>query len=373
MTTKNTSFSIDILHKAYLDAIKPNSDVEDEKNRILSNMLTIRDETNRIIDIAHNSSIILDNLDAEFEKKTSLNSLDTKFLFLATALQCARQYIISNDRFRLTSLEGDKLVKNIVPKKYEDILLSSVPYDAVRKKDPDLDTDLGGTTHRYRTLGHDPVLGWIFGPMNILSDSLTKSDFITSYTIKNMIICDQIPTMNVFNTAYGQISNDFYTLPIAILRQALHFGSDYFTKYGLPVPVIGSIDNEISKILVTKFNIDVFSVTRGFILSSLINFIISSIHRLFYEKKETGDELLFTVRTRKIIKYSNIIASSSNFIYVTIKSFFGDTKSFVKFDLGGLIVTLHRIFTDIKFIGELKREFIMNRFNEMIRGKEYDF
>jgi hypothetical protein len=42
-------------------------------------------------------------------------------------------------------------------------------------------------------------------------------------------------------------------------------------------------------------------------------------------------------------------------------------------DVGGILVTLYRIMTDIKFIHQIKREFIMESFNEMIRGKEYSF
>ena len=31
-------------------------------------------------------------------------------------------------------------------------------------------------------------MGWIFGPTNILTDSLTKSDIITTYAVNNMKI-----------------------------------------------------------------------------------------------------------------------------------------------------------------------------------------
>lgn len=47
-------------------------------------------ESLRVADVAHNSNIILKNLDEEFEKKTSLNKTDACFLFLAITLQCFR-------------------------------------------------------------------------------------------------------------------------------------------------------------------------------------------------------------------------------------------------------------------------------------------
>ncbi|GHS91646.1 hypothetical protein AGMMS49957_18480 [Synergistales bacterium] len=148
-----------------------NADVD----KIMSEALAGRDEAKRVAGIMHNTRDILNDLDSEFERQTSLNWLDVKFLFLAVALQCARQYILTNDAFRLTSTEGDNLVKRVVPKNWQDILISSVPYDATTRANPDMEsTGLSGFTHRYRTLGHDPIMGWIFGPMNILSEFIDK-------------------------------------------------------------------------------------------------------------------------------------------------------------------------------------------------------
>ncbi|MDF2503301.1 hypothetical protein [Clostridium sp.] len=50
--------------------------------------------------------------------------------------------------------------------------------------------------------------------------------------------------------------------------------------------------------------------------------------------------------------YSNLIASTSNVITVCI------TKNPKKLDIGGLLVTISRLFTDIRFIARVKEEFI---------------
>jgi hypothetical protein len=355
----------------------------EKSEAILKNMEQVAQESIRVTIVASNAQQILDELDDEFEKRTSLNKLDQTFLFLTVALQCARQYILANDKFRITDKEGDKLDPGNKSKRetkewkeWKDILLmKSVPYDASHYDHDNIKEPpgLGGSAHRYRTLGHDPVLGWIFGPMNILSDSLTKYDFITSYSVRNMTICKQILTPQVFSGAIIQIEHDKYCLPAAVVRQAIHFGTDYFTKHGLPVPFISSIDNDISKTLLTQFNIDMYSITRGTAVSILINSLISCIHQLFYNKSQHGSRKLYEVKTRKILSYSNFIASSSNIIYVAIGTYLGDKNAIKKLDIGGFIVTLHRIFSDIHFIGEIKREFIMKSFNEMIRGDEYPF
>lgn len=38
---------------------------------------------------------------------------------------------------------------------------------------PQFGVNMGGGNHRIHILGHDPVLGWIFGTINILSDTIT--------------------------------------------------------------------------------------------------------------------------------------------------------------------------------------------------------
>ena len=341
-------------------------DLDERTDKTLRNLQKVAEESNRVATVAHNAPKIFDDLDREFEQKTKLNGLDITFMFMATAIQCARCYILSNDKFRLTSYDGDRMMAGIVPKSWQNILLASVPYDAV-KGGAAFGAGLSGITHRYRTLGHDPIMGWIFGPANILSDTLTEYDIVSSYSVSNMVITSPIPTTEVFSRAYQQIQADKMNLPAAILRQALHFGSDYFTTQGLPVPFISTINNDMAGDMLRKFHIDMWSITRGAVLASLVNAIVSYIHALFYDPSKYSSQRVYEVKTRKIIRYSNIIASTSNVIYTAIT---GDLK---RLDVGGILVTLWRIIRDRKFQQEVKREFITESFNELIRGEEYEF
>ena len=353
--------------RAEFDGLSRDSqELDSRTDKTLRNMQKIADESNRVADVAHNARQILDDLDREFERQTKLNGLDITFMFFATAIQCARWYILSNDKFRLTSYEGDNMMAGIVPKSWHNILLASVPYDAV-KGSAAFGAGLAGTTHRYRTLGHDPVMGWIFGPANILSDTLTAYNIVSSYNVNNMVITSPIPTTEVFSRAYQQIRADKMNLPAAILRQAVHFGSDYFTTQGLPVPFISTIDNDMAGDMLRKFHIDMWSITRGAVLASLVNAIVSYIHALFYDPSKYSSQRVYEVKTRKIVRYSNIMASTSNVIYTAIT---GDLK---RLDVGGILVTLWRIMRDRKFQQEVKREFITESFNELIRGEEYEF
>jgi hypothetical protein len=305
------------------------------------------------------------NIKSEFGKKTKLDKLDITFLFLAIALQCARQYLLSNEKFRFNSAsEADMFVKEPLKKhlskEWQEILLGPVPYDAVARLDNTGDsTGLSGNTHRYRTLGHDPILGWIFGPINILSDSLTKTDFITTYKVTDGLIGDLYigGTIGSIQTAFQVATENKFNLPAAVIKQAIHFGSDIFTKQGLPIPFISSINNDFSQLLIQKYNIDMYSVSRGVTISTFINSIISIIHSFFYDEKKHDSLEQYRVKTQKILLLSNIIASSSNIIYVSL------TQDYKKFDLGGLLVTVYRLISDVNFIQKVQSEYILNNFD----------
>jgi hypothetical protein len=358
----------------------------------VANFYTIANESRRVADVACNAGMIISDIDKDFAKATKLNNKDISFLFLATALQCVRQYVFTNDAFRFdTASDSDKAIKGnikkIIPKHWSQILLGSVPYDAVHQTDEfktlNIKTGIGGTTHRYRTLGHDPILGWVFGPMNILSDSLTKSDFVTTYSVMSNKISGIYPegTYGAFNNAIGQIQADKWNLPASIGKQAIHFGSDYFTKQGLPIPLIGSINNDFSKLMTTKFNIDLYSVSRSVLLSTLINQIVFWIHTFFYDEQKDISRELYEVRTRKILSYSNLIASVSNVIVVAIGAVAGVTtensdlikKSLQKLDIGGILVTIYRLISDYNFIKNVKEEFLSNQWYNIVMREEYNF
>ncbi len=134
-------------------------------------------ETNRVLNIVENTGQILDDLDEQFCMQTGLTSTDAVFLFLGTGLQIARQYLLSNEKCRLSAIQGDELVDktlSLAPPDWKDVLTQSVPYDAIKTGEHVSDTGLAGTTHRYRTLGHDPIFGWVFGTANIMTNSFLK-------------------------------------------------------------------------------------------------------------------------------------------------------------------------------------------------------
>ncbi|WP_027129430.1 hypothetical protein [Fusobacterium perfoetens] len=317
------------------------------------------------------------NYEIEFKNKTKLNELDTKLLFLGVFLQIARQFFIDNNSLRFSNAsEGDKipdLISKQISKKtkkerYAEILLGSVPYDATKylttkeefySQFEKFSHGISGANHRYTTLGHDPLLGWIFGTVNIITNTLTKNNFsLESYTIKNMKIERPILISEVFQNFFIQIREDKLLLPVAFLKQGLHFSSDAFTKMGLPVPILNNISPEFAgQLLGEEYRIDFYSISRGVLFSSLISSIITMLHN-FYYNETIDNRKIYEVRTKKIILYSNMISTTSNLIYTSI------TKNFNKLDIGGFIVTLYKFYKSETFIRKLKEEYVNSKLDK---------
>ncbi len=103
-------------------------------------------------------------------------------------------------------------------------------------------------------------------------------------------------------------------------------------------------------------------------MSVLINTLIAMIHGMFAPDEMARD--LYEVRTRRILFYSNIIASSSNLIYVGANAATGNEAALKSLDIGGLLDTCYRVATDTRFIQAAKQEFIEKKFFDLIRGDD---
>jgi hypothetical protein len=327
-----------------------------------------------------------------FASKTNLRRKDYAFLIAATALQVVRQYVLTQFEDRVSSSEADKKKPHAsgspseeATRRYyvsrDDIENNPrVPYDVVvRSREFDLGgkgKGLSGFTHRYRTLGHDPLLGYCFGTANILTNTLTDFRFLT-YHIKYCsnasgiyvpTIAQHADTALMFRHVIDRFTDDKASVAAAICKQYWHIRSDE-SKAGLPIPLSTIISSpEIAERL-AKYGVDALALKTvgkqaGYAL--LINFVVSTIHGAMYDEREDGGRRFYEVRTRKILLYSNLIASLSNLVVVGIGVGIGAAsnnpetirKSLKYVDVGGLLVTIARLFTDIRFITKVKDEFI---------------
>lgn len=362
-------------------------------NELTINIKNLSDESYRVYGIANKSREIISDIEDEFELQTGLDKLDITFLFFATALQCCRQYLITDFKERV----DDKTVANKVKggikehtnrshrwykPSLEEIITNPVPFDAMfGSKDFKLGIG-GGFGHRAKTLGHDPLLGWIFGTANIATSTLTTWSFDTYHVktgyIKNGQARDKISnkakTMKMFEYTTDKLLNEGINgkiiIAVSLIKEYIHLRSDIQSIVGLPLPIISTISPEYARI-VADYGIDMTNIEtigKQASYSIFINVIIAMLHRMLYNEEKHGDISLYEVKTRKILSYSNLIASSSNIIYVTINAQLGNESAIRKLDLGGILVTIYRIITDSKFIYDIKEEFVFGEFSKIIKG-----
>lgn len=344
----------------------------------------------------------LDEIDKQFSHKTSIvNKTDLSFLAIATALQVIKSMIFPyiaekfdygksfdpDERLEHNDKSIEKAHRDANDKFKEEhlakhgtghwinILYQTVPYD-ITKGSKELGVNMGGRYHRMYTLGHDPILGWVFGTANILTDCITFQNFRTNRIsrvepitgAKKMVITSEIvPLLMMFRECYDEVRADYLNLPAALFAQAQHLKSDKYTKLGLPVPLLSSINENFASKLYSEhydalcFARDVKIVGVSFVISKIFDIIITLTHGLF--RKETEDKDLFEVRTRKILLISNSIASTSSIIQATITS---NPKSL---DIGSLLNTVSHLFSDLRFITRIKREFIEKEISNKLQAE----
>lgn len=364
----------------------------------------ISEESERVSEISANVSVILADLDKQFERATKLTGTDIGFLFFATALQCVRQYLLTPFRERMTDKESAKEAhrdeKRIFSrvqaqdiqdktKRYyvslNDIMLQGVPYDT-QFGSADFNLGLSGNAHRFRTLGHDPLLGWVFGTANIMTNTLTDWSF-QSYHVRASAMSDgrlkpkiveHADTMIMMEKVIERSKTEPEALALAVIKQRLHLKSDMFSIAGLPIPGMTALSPEKAQVL-AEHGIDtanMLTVGKQAAYAVLINTLIAVIHGLFYDES-LGERKLYDVRTRKILTYSNLLASASNIIAVAVMGAISAMSSNAEMgknalrylDIGGIAVAIYRIVNDKKFIKQVKQEFLEKEFYNLVMGE----
>lgn len=371
--------------------------MQNARNKLFYEEMELYERENRLenelrntISIAHNTREILDKYEKEFETVTKLKPKDIKFVFLATGLQCIRQYCLTFFIERLDDKSAAKKVKGKMEEhsnrqhqyyrpSLEEIISNPVPFDVTYgSKEKGLGIG-GGFQHRAKTLGHDSVLGWVFGTMNILTSTVTTNEFKTYHvktgTVRNRGTRDQISdnadtgkmisySLNRFTSGKKE---DIKAIGVSLYKEAIHLKSDIGSIAGLPLPIVSTVSVKTAENLAT-YGLDmgnVLSVGKQALYAQIINSLIAMLHRLICWDADMSEEL-FEVRTRKILSYSSVIASCSNLIVTGIGVAAKNEKLTRTLDVGGLLVTLHRLVSDHIFISELKREFIIGNYMEMI-------
>lgn len=395
-----------------------NQIITNEVKQQASHFKEVSAEYERVSEIYANANVVIKDIDKQFSQATKLTGMDLKFVFFATALQCIRQYFITPFSLRderpsekeaaknskiieETLLGKDKGVKTRKHKWYnpslDEIIGNPVPFDTIQQcealKGAGIFKGTGKLGHRL-TLGHDPILGWVFGTANIATSTLTTWK-LQSYHVKKSIVAgkeqdaltQKADTYKVLEYTKDKLINNGkdgkIIIATSLIKEGIHLYSDVNSKNSLPFPIVSTISPDLANKF-TDFGLDacnMMTVGKQATYASLINFIIALIHRMLYDEGMGISEILYEARTRKVLTYSNVIASASNILAVAITEGIAALtdnpelakKGFKYLDVGGLAVTLQRIISDNLFINKIKMEFIEKEWYNVVVGEEYEF
>jgi hypothetical protein len=126
----------------------------------------------------------------------------------------------------LSNYIRDLFDKRLPPEKITELeKLSKVPFDATDNTDTTHYVEgLSAYYHRLLELGHDPILGFIVGVLDILHGTMTTIDKKGKIVVQVMEVYADRKETNIFK---------------AIAKVFTHLKSDVNTPMGLPVPLMG--------------------------------------------------------------------------------------------------------------------------------------
>jgi len=206
-------------------------------------------------------------------------------------------------------------------------------------------------------------------------DTFRKADVIASSINDNPI---RASTSRILEEFSGKLLNQGSTgREIAwesLHKEIIHLQSDVYSKKSLPLPMISVVSPNLAGEL-AKRGLDManaLNAGKQLAYAVLIDSLIALIHSMFYAEDTSTSRRAYEVRTRRILLYSNLLATSSNVIVSAVSQYFGGNgQQFV--DWGGYLNTLRHIVFDTKFIYEVKRDFLKNELYDLIVGDDYDF
>ena len=390
------------------DILASYAEIQCQDEKLNHEITDLNLRVDKYVNVCENTKQILDDATTEFNGLTSsLNPKDIPFFIFSILLQCGVKYYIKvlremsdKELAQKTPFHHDEKSDRLGNHYYasrEEIISNPVPFDAIQKEHNNkwylekgqMIPGFSGFNHRTTALGHDPLLGLVFGTANIMTSTITRNDFVSwhintiphSMTAKNGreyfayldTICDRADTIEIFKSIVNRVKQEgkegWITLGTALLKEIVHLFSDLPSKQGLPLPIISTFSPELARTL-SLYGLNTSSITQGGIATMFINWLIGFLHGLCRSKHE--DERLYLVRTRKIIMYSDTFSTVSDIGYSLFTAYMGDKNTMRKFDLGGYLVTLYQICHSSNVISEIEREFYTKRIIEEFEKIEHN-
>ncbi len=393
------------------------------QNQAICNAAEVMEEdVKRIERVIDNAPAVIHDINQQFEMATKLRGKDIAFLFGAAALQTLRWALLpridwnfdaSPSENRMTSQEGGLMERKAVKEHlenagldsqqieklmahdhintytWEKLLVAPVPYDAMLGSErivlegiSEAGVQLYGKNHHVATWGHDPIMGWVIGPLNITSRMITFRNFET-YHVRQM--GNTFQQCITYRTTAGRMveksiqswATDSKRLFASVAKQGMHLQSDKYTKGGLPIPLLSAATAQ--RLLLNGWNSaeverlfqkalkNLGTIGAQFGLALIIDNLVKALHLLCYDELTDGPVGAYSAKTHKIVCYSNLLAEVANGIFVVA------THDFGKLDIGGYINLAKNLIQNQKLQTQLKAEFLEKELAGRLYGEEYYF
>lgn len=373
--------------------------------------LTVMDNSiDELKDSVNTFSPTLEEIDKRFKKYTKLRKEDYIFVLFCAALQAYRQYLVTDFKPRLNAKDAEKKIKGNKKENsdrnktryycsLEKIITTPVPFDTFKHFDH-LSPGLSGNNHRWKCLGHYPILGYVFGTANIMTSTVTvKEDSllgittyhvstetiscsgpIRQYSFNSDVISAKAHTDKMFEHIYERIRNNpvkgITALVAAIKKEHEHLRSDKNSTQSLPFPFLSftpSIAENLHDYGLDYVNLATVGKQIGY--SVIVNLITQILYLAYHAGKkklskslnsDTNNDHTIKVRLNSILNVANVVATSTNLATVLVGLLTGNKTLMRKFDIGGEIVTLVQLSKSANYINEIQAEYVkqeINKFN----------
>lgn len=349
----------------------------EELNQVLTDYARNKQECEKldayassVANVYANSGALYDEASDVYKKKTSIQNRKDLWVFGASlAINLAIKYLIK----RLREMDSSKLASKLHKPEHskrgeslyyatrEEILANPVPFDAIQKL-PDFKLGLNGFNHRYKTLGHTMFFGAIVGTANIMTSTITLNNLM-SYHVKTRphqrtrhkdssiynVYLDTVvapaSTWEIFISIVKRLKEErkegWLALGTAFCKEMIHLLSDLPTKTSCPFGIVSSLSPDLAREM-AFYGINAGTILEGYVLESIGNYLVATLHRLLCNKDEMQDMALYKVRTKKIIALSNLIATDMDYAYTLALILMNDKNALRKFDLGGMLLAFKK-------------------------------
>ena len=295
----------------------------------------------------------------------ALNGVDLNTLDLAGLQNNAQAFAdtLSQSERMISQFTG-RMPKTIGIKMDAQILQDSIPFDMP-------DNEFFG---REDALGYNQWLGWIFGVINIMTDTVTTKQ-MRSFVVNQPSIAGHYPTIaqkistpihlmlpvmtsrNIKDSLLAAVVREAGVLHItkAPPQEVARVLTRTFQEEQKNISMLQEVGSA-AQVLPPKLGVGstVMSITRDTAIAAFLNQLITAVHALLYDPEQDGAVETYTIRTNKILTISSTIATVFNSIPALIE------QNPAKIDYAGVITTCLSVFNSTRFWIDVKTNYLVS-------------